>query len=288
MYFTEWILNNIACIFLVKPFVIGILLYWGVGIYVYADKKNGKEIEKHYAQEYVLPVPDPLYKPDAPAAIVNFVPEVRLHNLRPHKEPSIYGIDVSHHQGAINWDMVATDVNASYVYIKGTESASHVDDEYDRNIREARRLGIPVGTYHFFSPKASGLVQFENFSSNFDIKMQDLIPVVDVEHRGKVSLGHFHSQLKILLEEIERVYGVRPIIYTGVNFYNKFLSGKYKKYKFFIARYHTDEQPELCDDVPIVLWQFTPEGYVNGIKGHVDRSCLLDNYSLRDIMIPQK
>lgn len=271
-----------------KPFVLGLFLFWGIGIFVYADKKNGKEIEKHYAQEYVLPVPDPLFRPDAPAATVSFVPEVRLHNIRPHKVPSIYGIDVSHHQGSINWEMVATDANVGYVYIKGTESSSHVDDEYQRNISEAKRQGIPVGTYHFFNPKASGLVQFENFSSNFDIRMQDLIPVIDVEHRGRVSLGHFHSQLRILLEEIERVYGVRPIIYTGVNFYNKFLSGKYKKYKFFIARYNTDEQPELCDDVPIVLWQFTPQGYVNGIKGHVDRSCLLDNYTLNDIIIPNR
>ena len=271
-----------------KSFIIGILLLGGIGQTVYADKKNGKEIEKHYAQEYVLPVPDPLYKPDHPAQSVSIVPEVRLQNIRPHKTPSIYGIDVSHHQGSINWDMVATDVNAGYVYIKGTESTSHVDDEYQRNIREARRMGIPVGTYHFFNPKASGLIQFENFSSNFDFDMQDLIPVVDVEHRGRVSYGHFHSQLKIFLDQIEKVYGVRPIIYTGVNFYNKYLSGMYKKYKFFIARYNTDEQPELCDDVPIVLWQFTPQGYVNGIKGHVDRSCLLDNYSLQDILIPRK
>lgn len=271
-----------------KSFILGILFFGGIVLCIYADKKTGKEIEKHYAQEYVLPVPDPQYKPDAPAATVNFVPEIRLHNIRPHKTPSIYGIDVSHHQGSINWDMVAIDPNVSYVYIKGTESSSHVDNEYQRNIREAKRLGIPVGTYHFFNPRESGLVQFENFSSNFDIKLQDLLPVIDVEHRGKVSLGHFHSQLRILLEQVERAYGVRPIIYTGVNFYNKYLSGKYQKYKFFIARYNTENQPELCDDVPIVLWQFTSEGYVNGIKGHVDRSCLLDNYSLQDILMPLK
>lgn len=268
-----------------KPFILGLLLLFGIDAFVYADKKIGKEIEKHYAQEFVLPVPDPLFNPPAPAAPVDLIPEIRLHSVRQRIVPSIYGIDVSHHQGSINWNMVATDSKVSYVYIKGTESSSYVDEEYQRNLHEARRLGIPVGTYHFFSPKASGLVQFQNFSSNFDIRLQDLVPVVDVEHRGRTSIGHFHSELKILLEEIERVYGVRPIIYTGVNFYNKYLSGRYKKYKFFIARYHTDEPPELGDDVPIVLWQFTPEGFVNGIKGHVDRSCLLDNYSLHDIMI---
>ena len=268
-----------------KPSVVSIFLFLGVSLSVFADNKHKTEIEKHYAQEYVIPIPDPIYKPDAPSNPVKPVPEIRLHKIRPHKTPSIYGIDVSHHQGHINWNMVATDTNASYVYIKGTESSSYVDDEYERNIHEAKRNGIPVGTYHFFNPKVSGLVQFQNFSSVVDLKMQDLIPVVDVEHRGRVSLGYFHTQLKTLLEEIERAYGVRPIIYTGVNFYNKYLSGMYKKYKFFIARYNTEDQPELCDDVPIVLWQFTPEGYVNGVKGHVDRSCLLDNYSLQDIMI---
>lgn len=245
------------------------------------------EIERHYAQEYIIPVPDPLFAPDAPAKPVAPVLEVRLHHIRPRMAPSIYGIDVSHYQGSINWSMVATDSTASYVYIKGTESSSHVDDEYERNIREAKRMGIPVGTYHFFNPKVSGLVQFQNFSSVCDYRMQDLIPVVDVEHRGRVSLAYFHTQLKTLLDEIERAYGVKPIIYTGVNFYNKYLSGKYKKYKFFIARYNTDEQPELCDDVPIVLWQFTPAGSVHGIKRNVDRSCLLDNYSLQDIMLPR-
>ena len=106
-----------------KSLITGILLLGGVSLSIFADKKTGKEIEKHYAQEYVLPIPDPMYKPDAPAAPVNIIPEVRLHNLRPHRVPSVYGIDVSHHQGAINWNMVATDVNASFVYIKGTESS---------------------------------------------------------------------------------------------------------------------------------------------------------------------
>lgn len=270
-----------------KPSSLSILLLFGCCLFVHADKKRKTEIEKHYAQEYIVPVPDPICKPDMPEKPLLAVPELRLHSIRPYKEPSLYGIDVSHHQGSINWNMVATDANVGYVYIKGTESTSHVDDEYERNIREARRNGIPVGTYHFFSPKASGLVQFQNFASNFDIKMQDLIPVVDVEHRGRVSLAYFHTQLKTLLEEIERAYGVKPIIYTGVNFYNKYLSGMYKKYKFFIARYNSEEQPELCDDVPILMWQFTPQGYVNGIRGHVDRSCLLDNYSLQDILLPR-
>ena len=264
--------------------IAGILLYcFSVGM-VYADNKTGY-IVRHTGDNYMLPIPDPLVIPDQPASHIELVPETMLHHLVLHKASSIYGIDVSHHQGSINWNMVATDPNVSYVYIKATESATYVDDEYQQNLLEARRKGIPVGTYHFFSPKVSGLVQFQNFSSVYDFRQQDLFPVVDVEHRGRISIGRFHSQLKILLEEIEKTYGVRPIIYTGVNFYNKYLAGKYMKYKFFIARYNTEEPPELQDGASVILWQFTPKGAVNGIRGHVDRSCFLDNYSLQDILI---
>ena len=130
-----------------KPNLLLVPLFWGCCVFAYADKRPKTEIEKHYAQEYMIPIPDPQYQPDMPDSPLKPVPEIRLHNIRPHREPSTYGIDVSHHQGSINWNMVATDTNASFVYIKGTESTSHSDDEYQalynkfiqQNIRDARQ-----------------------------------------------------------------------------------------------------------------------------------------------------
>ena len=81
------------------------------------------------------------------------------------------------------------------------------------------------------------------------------------------------------------MFGVKPIIYTGVNFYAKYLEGKFTEYKFFVARY-ADEFPGLSEDVHIVLWQFTSSRYVDGIRGHVDRSVFLDRYGVADIMLP--
>jgi len=51
-----------------------------------------------------------------------------------------------------------------------------------------------------------------------------------------------------------------------------------------IARYHTDI-PELVNNVPFVMWQYTNVGRVPGIKGDVDRSRFMDNYGLTDILI---
>jgi len=245
-----------------------------------ADKKKSKQIEPIYA----LPMPEvlpPAPLPDRPLPAVRELLAIIRHTVSQGQ-----GIDVSHYQGHINWEGVSRDKNVQFVYVKATEGAGYVDDFYLRNLYGAKRVGIPVGVYHFFRPTASALVQLENFRSNVDPRQQDLIPVVDVEKRGKCSLSQFHRSLKAFLDGVERMFGVKPIIYTGVNFYAKYLEGKFTGYRFMVARY-AEEFPGLCDDVPIVLWQYSCTGKVDGIKGHVDRSVFLDRYTVADIMLPR-
>lgn len=245
-----------------------------------ADKNKGKE------QLPFMPQPDALPSLPAQDRKLPKIIEAQLH--RTVKASTTYGIDVSHYQNNIDWQMAAIDQNVRFAYIKATESSGLVDSHYARNIREARRYGIPAGSYHFFSPSASSMTQLKNFMDNVDPKQQDLIPIVDVEHRGKSSHRDFLGKLKNFLLEVEKVYGVKPIIYTGVNFFNKYLAGEFSDYRFMIARYHVDEPPTLDEDVPIILWQFTSEGSVAGIRGKVDRSCFVNGYSLSDILMPRK
>lgn len=233
---------------------------------------------------YKLPEPDLLPTPPLPHKTIPLKTQARISNS--YKTSYIFGIDVSRYQEKINWQMVATDPNVKFVYLKATESSSHIDKYFHKNLREARRYGIPVGAYHFFSPNTSVSTQLKNFTDNINLKHHDLIPVVDVERRGRSSAASFHRKLSAFLREIERIYGVRPIIYTGVNFYNEHLAGRYTHHKFWIARY-ADQAPVIVDNAPVVLWQFTCKGFVNGIKGEVDRNCFMDNYSLKDILLPR-
>ena len=247
--------------------------------YASNDDRKGKQIEPVYA----LPMPDvlpPVPMPDSPLpAIRELRPPIR-HTVNRQQQ----GIDVSHYQGHIDWEKVGRDENVTFVYVKATEGAGYVDDFYLRNLYGAKRAGIPVGVYHFFSPSASPLVQLENFRSNVDPRQQDLIPVIDVEKRGRGSLVQFQGRLKAFLDGVEKMFGVKPIIYTGVNFYAKYLEGRFTGYRFMVARY-AEEFPGLSDDVPIVLWQYSCTSYVDGIKGHVDRSVFLDTYTVADIML---
>lgn len=232
---------------------------------------------------YDLPVPDALPQVARRDKVLTHARE--LHPLVHHAVAQMQGIDVSHYQGNINWDGVAREENVKFAYIKATEGGNLVDACYTRNLIGAKRVDIPVGVYHFFRPSVSPLVQLENFRSVVDPHHQDLIPIIDVEVRGRVSLAQFHHRLKAMLEGVERMFGVKPIIYTGVNFYAKYLKGRYKNYRFMVARY-AEEFPGLCEDVPILIWQYSSTAQVQGIEGDVDRSVFLDNYSLADILLP--
>ena len=253
-----------------------------VAIAVYADKDN-KTKHKPGEAVFSLPEPDTLGAaplPDRPLPAVSELRPIIRHTVAKGE-----GIDVSHYQGHINWEQVARGGDIQFVYVKATESSGYVDEFYLRNLYGAKRVGIPVGVYHFFRPNASALTQLENFRSNVDPRQQDLIPIVDVEKRGKGSLVQFQRTLKAFLDGVERMFGVKPIIYTGVNFYAKYLEGRFTGYRFMVARY-AEEFPGLSEDVPILLWQYSCTSRVDGIKGRVDRSVFLDRYGVADIMLP--
>ena len=93
----------------------------------------------------------------------------------------MHGFDISHYQGYINFDALATDPHAGYLYMKASEGATNKDNMYSTYYREARRVGFKVGSYHFFRGNYSAREQFENFRSVLRNYTQDLIPIIDVE-----------------------------------------------------------------------------------------------------------
>lgn len=245
-------------------------------------KKTAVPIGQQSYQE-----PDALMSPLQPATALARQPEVTIRRKR--HTTGKRGIDVSHYQDQINWDAVAEDKDVSYAYIKATEHAGLVDSHFQRNLREARRVGVPVGCYHFFSPTAAPQAQLKNLTSAVPhLKEHDLVPMIDVEVLGrKTSPAELRSRLRQFLKGVEEYYGVRPIVYTGQNFYNKYLAGHFEDYLFMIAKY-SEEMPELEGNAKLALWQYSASGRVKGIRGAVDRSCFIDNYTLRDILIKRK
>lgn len=229
-----------------------------------------------------------IYKKCCTVLLIVFMTCLNLYAQADHPEyfpQEIYhGIDVSNHQGNIDWNQVAKDENVQFVYIKATEGATYVSPTFEQNIKEARKAGMKVGCYHFLRATSYIHDQFKNFIEYCKKEEQDLAPLIDIEIKGRWCAEEVADSVKLFADLLENHYGCRPVIYTGTNFFNKYLAGSFSEgYELFIAKY-SDEEPILADGTPYTLWQFTDCGEVNGINTDVDQSRFNIGKSLNDIL----
>jgi lysozyme len=181
------------------------------------------------------------------------------------------GLDVSHHQGKINWEKLMIkngyDSLIHFVYCKATEGHTHFDTKWKHNRESLNNLGIPNGAYHFFSTKEAPLPQVNHFLSVWKKRDIDLPPVLDVETEG-ISDADLIQKMTIWLEEVEKRTGFRPIIYTSLNFYETKFKNHFSTYRFWIAAY--SRKPSCIEDSRIIHWQYTETGRLPGIHENVD------------------
>lgn len=192
------------------------------------------------------------------------------------------GIDVSNYQKDIDWRTTAKDDNIKFVYIKATEGATHKQHRYRRNIENARRHGIKVGSYHFMTTTASVQSQFENFISVALPEEQDLVPLLDVEKRGGWTIKQLQDSVMKFAILLEQHYGCKPMIYASSSYFNNYLGSQFAHYPLFIARYAKSE-PSLYYGAKWILWQFSDRGRIDGIDALVDLSRFNRGYSVKDI-----
>ena len=196
------------------------------------------------------------------------------------------GIDVSHHQGIINWKEVGRDKQIRFVYVEATQGASITDEYYLRNMRGAREQGLRCGSYHFMSSRSSVRAQFRHFRAMMKRCRQDLIPMVDVEREGVKGWSRKQVQDSVALfaRLVKKYYGKKPLIYSQVNFYNSHLAPRFNTYFLFLGKYNS-RRPEIKGAGRHNIWQFTERGKVRGIKGRVDLDRFMSGTSLRDIRL---
>jgi lysozyme len=198
--------------------------------------------------------------------------ELKRHNLLKEIPTGFasFGIDVSHHQGKINWDQLFHEHNLDsvihFVYCKATEGADHVDKQWENNRKYLSNMGTLHGAYHFFSTTSDPIHQADHFLSNWKKTDGDLPPVLDVETDGlpdKDLIGRMQQWL----DHVEAKSGMRPVIYTSLHFYETKFKGYFRDHKFWIAAY--SRQPDM-DDPRIIHWQYSESGSIPGIREKVD------------------
>ncbi len=199
-------------------------------------------------------------------------------------EAKYNGIDISSYQGFIDWAKVSSDKDISFVYIKATEGATYRSPHYAHNITQARRHGLFVGSYHYITSTSTIDEQFENFSKFALKSVQDLIPMVDVEVRGEWSRSQLIDSVEKFCQLVEKHYGVQPMIYSTMGFYNKNLAPRFNKHHLYIGRY-SNEKPEINWEGEYTIWQYSETGIIPGIDSYVDLCRFHEDVWLDEILL---
>lgn len=183
-----------------------------------------------------------------------------------------HGIDISRHQGVIDWVKLGlyreADTPIQFIFMKATEGSDFKDVTFDANFAKAKELGFMRGAYHFFSPRTSAKKQAEFFIKTVNLQSGDLPPVLDVEDIGQTSKKALQDSVAVWLTIIEDHYKVKPILYTSYRFRTKNLAIPYfDQYPFWIAHYYVGK---LRYKGEWKFWQHNDSGKVPGIDHPVD------------------
>lgn len=175
----------------------------------------------------------------------------------------VQGIDVSHYQGEIDWQEVEEKMDVTFAFIKATEGSTHIDKQFVKNWEGVATTGIYAGAYHFFSFESSGKDQAKHYMDVVKKRKGMLPPVVDVEYYegndGKLpTVTEVRKELDDFLYEIEEHYGCKPIIYSTISVYEKYLNEYYNSYPIWIR--NTYVRPFLLKNRQWTFWQYSDKG----------------------------
>jgi lysozyme len=190
----------------------------------------------------------------------------------PHLRPPLrtgerYGVDVSRHQGAIQWDRVARD-GIKVAYVKATEGGDPVDDRFLENWSGAKRAGLEVGAYHFFTLCRPGADQARNFLSAAPPDRAALPPAVDLEFggncRARPSRDTLLDELGVFLSAVEEAWGRQAVVYTNDDFDARYRVRRLGRPLWEVARLFRP------NDARWRIWQLHGYAEVDGITNKVD------------------
>lgn len=188
--------------------------------------------------------------------------------LSPLLPPGAEGIDLSHHNGAVDWARLGTQP-FEFVYLKATEGTDHIDARFHENWLAATRLGWRTGAYHFYLLCREGAPQADNFIRQVEVRAGTLPPAVDLEHAHNCAARGPReatlAELRAFLDAIETEYGQVPVIYTTPAFHAEWLAEEgFERHPLWVRS--LDGPPDL----PHAIWQYSMKGKAAGIDGPVD------------------
>ncbi|HZE39498.1 MAG TPA: lysozyme [Stackebrandtia sp.] len=194
------------------------------------------------------------------------------------------GIDVSAHQGAVDWGAVAGS-GKQFAMIKATEGTGYISGSFGDQYVGSYNAGLIRGAYHFALPDASsGADQANYFADHGGAWSKDdhtLPGSLDIEWNpyGDTCYGKSQGDMVAWIHDFVNTYknrtGRDAIIYTAASWWNQCTGGSgdfAATNPLWVAHYGVNS-PAIPGGFSVyTFWQFTSTGSVPGVGGNCDVS----------------
>jgi lysozyme len=204
----------------------------------------------------------------------------------------ITGIDVSRWQKEIQWENALAQ-GISFAFIKASDGyladsrniAALIDPQYERNMQETSKLGIPRGIYHFLRPGQNWKKQVELFSNLVNRSGIELDAIVDIERHDDINKYDLANIVEKFIKHTEDSIGRQLMIYTSAGFWNQYMpiTGWAKHRRLWIASWTKGPQPTLPYEwekpgKPWTFWQWSAKNQLGGSYGVATKSVDLNRF----------
>lgn len=194
---------------------------------------------------------------------------------------NVLGIDVSHHSGNVDWQRVK-DAGYRFAYVKATEGVDNPDAMFASHWQQLQKINLPRGAYHFYVTEDDPEQQARFFISHLQADPGTLPPVVDVEVLGKNTHGDMSANLLRFLRLVEKELGVKPMIYTSPQFWDKFYQPEFADYYLWLSEYGVKMPKVPFGWKNWSFWQYSIDQAVDGVDKTADISMIHPKLSVKN------
>ena len=194
------------------------------------------------------------------------------------------GIDVSYHQGTIDWEKVKNSGQVDFAIIRcgiGMDQTNQDDTQWENNTSECERLGIPYGTFLYSyadtvekarseAQHVIRLVQGKNltYPIYYDMEDNSVMNKIDSKTAGEIAQT-FLNTLEANGYKNVAVYSSKSLFET------KLTADIFNRYPRWVAHYN-----DTCGyQGSYHMWQYTNKGQIDGITGNVDLDYKIGNWT---------
>jgi GH25 family lysozyme M1 (1,4-beta-N-acetylmuramidase) len=188
----------------------------------------------------------------------------------------VLGLDVSSHQGNVNWPAV-TAAGARFAYVKATEGTGYTNPFFAQQYNGSYQFGMIRGAYHFALPNVSdGFTQanfFVDHGGGWSPDGRTLPPALDIEYNpyGPTCYGlpapAMAGWIRQFSDQVHFRTGRWPAIYTSTNWWVNCtgnVGGFSGNNPLWLARYANAPGPLPFDWAYQTFWQYADAGVLPG------------------------